>query len=148
MTTITNVVTAIVENRRHYAQTDSEITELIRTIVDDDHGDWPSLIYVCDRPLTADNSELPGHQLRVMVEPGTGYGALNWFQEGSDGDARDSFNPHAPDDAPRILFSPHSGTEFRQNAALPIDLIRTAIDEFIHTGQRPTCVHWQLAEWY
>jgi hypothetical protein len=57
-------------------------------------------------------------------------------------------NPQAPDRVPELLFDPEGGTNYPANAAVPVDQLRQAIEEYLDTGERPTCVAWQEHDRY
>lgn len=75
--------------------------------------------------------------------------ALNYVSFGQSGGALvDSYNPHATEDTPALLFDPEGQLFFPASASLPLDRAREAIAEYCRTGQRPTCVQWQPGQWY
>jgi hypothetical protein len=51
-------------------------------------------------------------------------------------------------DTPELLYDPEAGTNYPADAAIRIDQLRRAVEEYLLTGQRPTCVEWQAAEQY
>jgi hypothetical protein len=57
-------------------------------------------------------------------------------------------NPQPSTDAPELLFDGEAGTDYPSGAAIPVDHLRKAIEEYLRTGERPTCVEWQAAEQY
>jgi len=51
------------------------------------------------------------------------------------------------DGEPRSYYYMGHGREFPANSAVPIDVIRQAVKEFMESnGARPTCIRWQDAQ--
>ncbi|WP_211256709.1 Imm1 family immunity protein, partial [Actinoalloteichus caeruleus] len=144
---VTAVVTAIINNVRHYARVEEERAALVRRIVDEEHPGWASLIFVWDRPAGEGSGRLawPGWQLRVSTEPDLGVGALNWvgrtLSEDEPG-SWDSLNS-TPIAGVEVEFDGAIPSYFPPSAVLPIDDVRRAVAEHLCTGLRPECVRWQ-----
>jgi hypothetical protein len=47
---------------------------------------------------------------------------------------------------PTLYIDKDTRTPFPADAAIPIDQILAALEEFRQTGDRPTCVSWQESE--
>ncbi|WP_019856328.1 Imm1 family immunity protein [Actinopolyspora mortivallis] len=149
MTTTTPfpVVTGILGHRFHYARTPEEITEIIDAVLDTPH----SQVYSWDRPCRQSDDgagdEFPPHRLRISTHP-EGWAAIS-YHDGTpeQQDLADSYNPHATEDTPPLLFDPEGQLFFPATASIPLDQARHALTEYCHTGRRPTCIHWQLGQW-
>jgi hypothetical protein len=144
------VLTAIVDNDFHYARTAEEIVDLVSLVVDVAHPDRASLLYLWDRPCRSGlhhhggEGEYPGHQLRVVTDPASGWGAVNFVDTDDLSDASDSLNTE-PGEAPELPFDPEGGSFFPASASIPLGLVRAAVAEFAVTGRRPGCLAWQPA---
>ncbi|GAA4013113.1 hypothetical protein GCM10022247_39680 [Allokutzneria multivorans] len=142
------VLSAVLDNHMRYARSSEEITALVRQAVDVVHPDWPTLLYLWDRPCTSEEDDgeegYPGHQLKVSTDPANGWGALHFITENPDAvQAWETLNPEPSDAAPELLFDAAADSVFGREAALPIETIRVAVTEFVATGQRPESVRWQ-----
>ncbi|MCP2329750.1 Imm1 family immunity protein [Actinoalloteichus caeruleus] len=146
------VVTAIIDNVRHYARTEGERTALVRAVVDEPHPAGPSLLYVWDRPAGqgAGHEAWPEWQLRVSTVPDQGVGALNWAGDSPDGDLGpwDTYNPGADLGGSALLFDESAPLFFPLSATLALQDVRRAVTEHLRTGRRPECVQWQPGDWY
>lgn len=54
-----------------------------------------------------------------------------------------TLNEQPSTDAPVLYVDVDTRTPFPADAALPIDRVVAALEEFRQTGERPACVHWQ-----
>ncbi|GAA3988569.1 hypothetical protein GCM10022247_03850 [Allokutzneria multivorans] len=142
------ILTAIIDNRFVYARTEEEKAEVLARVIDVEHPQWASLLYLWDRPCRSvrahdvEENEFPRHQMRVYTLPEDGWGAINFADEES---AWDTFNPDTPAETPTSYFDPGHGTEFDRSATIPLELVRKAVTEFASTGKLPMCVNWQPA---
>ncbi|AUS79493.1 hypothetical protein C1701_15320 [Actinoalloteichus sp. AHMU CJ021] len=147
---VTVVVTAIIDNVRHYALTREERADLVRRIVDEPHPGWASLVFVWDRPAGEGSGReaWPNTQLRVSTKPGL-VGAMNWVGPVPTNEPGpwDSLNP-TPFDGEPVDFDPSVPLFFPPSASLPIEHVRQAVTEYFQTGRRPECVQWQPGMWY
>ncbi|NYH80319.1 hypothetical protein FHR84_003676 [Actinopolyspora biskrensis] len=153
MTTIETgtVITGVLGHEFHYARTPEETADLVETVLNTRY----SQIYVWDRPCLSFRDEngpsFPHARVRITVAPDDGWGALNHMDarpEAVNGEAVDSYNPHATEEMPALLFDPEGQLFFPASASLPLDQARQAITEYCRTGQRPSCVQWQPGQWY
>ncbi|MFJ8164135.1 Imm1 family immunity protein [Streptomyces sp. NPDC096136] len=95
--------------------------------------------------------------LTVSVNHENGYGGLAWFADGNTAkrlmETRGeefadsiwvSMNPTPPEFDPEILSDPWVPTYIHRTSALPIPMLRAALEEFCKagTGDRPECVNW------
>ncbi|WP_405769589.1 Imm1 family immunity protein [Actinacidiphila glaucinigra] len=99
----------------------------------------------------------PSNYLYVSVNTKSGYGALKWWTsevpEGApEGDVTrfvwtsGSLNPPSFD--PELLADPGDPRYYPREAAIPLALVRAALDEFcrLRSGGRPECVPWLLLD--
>lgn len=151
MTTISapTVVTAVTDSEWHYAHTPAETEQLITHLLDTP-AHHVSLFYVWDRPCRSwrslDGEAFPDHSLRVAADPNRSVAALSYHYYHHE--LLDSYNPHATDDTPPLLFDPEGDLWFPASASLPLDQAREAITEYCRTGKRPESVRWQPGQWY
>ncbi len=81
----------------------------------------------------------------LVVTVNRGWGALYYRDRDEMGRLRAAIT-HTPQpslDAPDLLYDPEAAATFPLDAAISADQLRLAIREYLDTGQRPTCVHWQ-----
>ncbi|WP_229679738.1 Imm1 family immunity protein [Saccharopolyspora thermophila] len=107
-------------------------------------------VYLWDRPCRSfRDPDGPAFsdsgRLRVSTNPAIGWGALNY--QGPDANLSDSYNPDASEHS-LVLPLDTDGIDFPRLASLPLDQVREAVAQYCRTGLRPTCVQWQLGEWY
>ncbi|GAB3544524.1 hypothetical protein J2S53_004480 [Actinopolyspora lacussalsi] len=88
-----------------------------------------------------DEQQLPIGWLHVSVQPHDGVGAVNYIR--TDGTTIESWEASGSEHSPGLLYSPHSGSRFKTDAALPVDTVARAVREFAENGTRPTCVTWR-----
>jgi hypothetical protein len=55
-------------------------------------------------------------------------------------------NPQPSGDAPTLLYDDQAPANFPVDAVLPVDQLRRAVEEYLRTGQRPTCVQWRVPD--
>ncbi|WP_030229144.1 DddA-like double-stranded DNA deaminase toxin [Actinoalloteichus caeruleus] len=101
-----NIVSAVVDNDWRYATTPADRDALVQLVVDEQHLDWASLLYVCGHRVSREVRG-PGWQLRVSTDPARGMGALNWVGPVPSDELGpwDTFNPSADPQARPILSS-------------------------------------------
>lgn len=122
-----------------------ESAALIDEILTLDHADWETILLVGDTEFhqTADGP-YPDHQMRVSVQPSTGYAALNYTNNNdTDMYIANSHNPIRPLPNVYLLFNGETGFVFPRTAAIPIADARDALMEWLRTRQRPTCIEWR-----
>lgn len=83
-----------------------------------------------------------GTELRVGVNAAEGVGGLRW--SGGDGTHFSVGRPSPADtiSIPYYLCGLHE-TEYEPDSEVPVSALREALEEFLDTGRRPTCVQWQ-----
>ncbi|NYH80949.1 hypothetical protein FHR84_004321 [Actinopolyspora biskrensis] len=149
MTTIdtATVLTVMFDQHRgsQYAYTPEETATLLdRVVTESTEGNRTTLVTVWDRPARSHHDEgepqYPPAYLRVAVDPDTGWGAMTWI---GTAEVLDTFNPHAPEDAPELVFACDGPDLLPASASLPQTDVRRALTEYTHTGTRPTTVQWQ-----
>jgi hypothetical protein len=146
-------VTAIIGGEMRYAACDDEIEELVGAVFAESRGGWAVKLFAwhgrgLDRGGTG--GPLAGHQLRVVTDLASGWGALNFLQyvpQAIGWTGWDSLNPEHPHDAPELPFG-RSPLKFPRNAALPLDIVRSAVREYCRWAERPACAEWQHARYF
>ncbi|MFG2823285.1 Imm1 family immunity protein [Kitasatospora sp. NPDC048365] len=99
------------------------------------------------------DSKSPRTYLRVTADERSGYGALSWWSSAQSGGMYDFFwlsdNPGPSCAGPQLIADPCSGECYEPASALPLALIRAAIEEYCAsgTGERPTCIGWVTGEY-
>jgi hypothetical protein len=146
-------VSAIIDREIRYADSDSQLRELLRAVFDAPHVGWAVRLLARDdgqSPFQGRHLAGDDHRLRVVTDLKTGWGALNFLRHNSGAnrwDGWNTFNPNAPVTAPELPFGLGRFT-FPRDAALPLDIAREAAEEYCHTGQRPTCVQWKESSYF
>ncbi|SFD70369.1 Immunity protein Imm1 [Actinopolyspora alba] len=149
MTTIdtATVVTVLFDQdeRTHTASAPDGVETLLDLVLAE-NTDYSRTTIVCawDRPARSDRDEggalFPPAYLRVASHPPTGWAAMTWI--GTD-TVLDTLNPHAPEDAPELVFACDGPDLLPASASLPQTEVRRALTEYTHSGERPTTVQWQ-----
>lgn len=111
----------------------------------------PPQIVARERPKVGPYDE-PDTLIKVAVASSERVGALlflsplSWEQP-ADGDTSTGVyatrGEQSASDLPTLYIDNDTKTPFPADAALPIDRIFAALEEFRQTGERPTCVDWQ-----
>jgi hypothetical protein len=70
------------------------------------------------------------------------------YYRGEDRHAWITYTPRPSLEAPELLYDPYTGSTFPPDAVIPADQLRTAIDKYLETGQRPTSVQWREPDRY
>jgi Immunity protein Imm1 len=114
------------------------------------HSEWETTMYVGDVEFhRSRDGPYPSHQLRISVQPATGYSALNYIDHDDlHMTIANSFNPQQPPPEVRLIFNGTSGSVFPRSAAIPIGHARAAVIEWLRTRKRPTCIAWQSFDNY
>ncbi|MFC7790560.1 Imm1 family immunity protein [Streptomyces cinereoruber] len=114
--------------------------------------DTVSFLYLKSR-----DSEIREASLTVALNHDNGYGGLVWYPDGSlaerlgeklGQDFADatwvSYNPEPPEFDPEIVIDPWVPTLMNRMSALPVTLLKAALEEFCSTGtgERPESVEW------
>lgn len=128
----------------------NDATSLIDEILTLDHADWETTLLVGDAEFhqTA-NGPYPDHQMRVSARPSAGYAALN-HADNNDPDMfiANSYNPRRPLPELNLIFNGTTGAVFPRAAAIPVAEARRALNEWLRTRKRPTCVEWRPYDSY
>jgi hypothetical protein len=106
---------------------------------DDDEVGAQRVVYAEDVTVPPPRGRVGRSVLVVTVN--RGWGAA--YYRGPDLYAWITHNPRPAPDASELLFDPEAGTNYPAGAAIPVNQLRTAIEEYLQTGERPTCVQWQ-----
>jgi hypothetical protein len=127
-----------------------ESASLIDEILRLDHTDWETTLLVGDIEFhQTTEGPYPDHQMRVSVRPSTGYAALNYADNN---DPRmsiaNSYNPRRPLPNLYLVFNGETGSVFPRTAAIPTADARKALNEWLRTRQRPTCIEWRPYDAY
>jgi len=111
----------------------------------------PAQIVARERPKVGPYDE-PDTLIKVAVASPERLGALLFLSPQSweppeDGDASTGVYATRAEqpvsDSPMLYIDTDTRTPFPADAALPIDRILAALEEFRQTGERPTCIGWQ-----
>ncbi|MGW3098300.1 Imm1 family immunity protein [Streptomyces sp. NPDC001102] len=159
------ILNAIVHGERVYAETLEEAAGLIEEVMQNlsferiggpwvDPGEDAWFMWA-DKRLG--ESERPDNHLQVAVNSSTGYGALIWFVTGEYAERLNneisnsiwiSDNPTPPEFDPRVVADPGFPTFHDRRSAIPVSLVRRALEEFCRagTGGRPECLGWVRGE--
>jgi hypothetical protein len=128
----------------------AECSGLVDDILTLDHADSETILLVGDFEYhQSAQGPYPDHQMRVSVQPSEGYAALN-YSDASDSEMfiSNSYNPAARSPSVYLVFNGSTGSVFPRCAAIPIDDARSALNEWLHTRQRPTCIEWRPYDAY
>lgn len=128
----------------------SELKELVEYLLTHEQP-HPTQIIARERPRVGPYDE-PDTLIKLAVASQTRMGALLFLSPASweppaDGDTTTGVfatrSEHPDTSAPTLYIDTDTRTSFPKNAALPIDQVLAALEEFRRTGERPTCVAWQ-----
>jgi immunity protein Imm1 of predicted polymorphic toxin system len=127
-----------------------ESTQLIDEVLKLDHVDWETTLYVGEIEFyRSKEGPIPNHQLRLSVRPASGFAALNYMDhDDSRMPIANSYNPKRPLPEIDLIFSGETGSVFPRAAAIPIANARNALNEWLTTRQRPTCIEWRPYDAY
>ncbi|MET9564079.1 Imm1 family immunity protein [Streptomyces tauricus] len=152
-----------------YARTEREVSSLIDHIMSEliQEGRTPDgfeiipemavLSIVKGKYPEESNERWPNNYMYVSVNNRHAYGALKWWTanipEGSpENDVTRSVWTSGvstpPPFDPRLISDPGTPTYYPPEAAIPVKLVREAVEEFCRsrTGARPECLPWQRLE--
>lgn len=131
----------------------SELKELLEYVLAHKQP-HPAQIVARERPKVGPYDE-PDTLIKIAVASPERLGALlflstqSWEQP-ADGDTSTgvyaSRGEQPTSASPTLYVDNDTKNPFPADAALPIDRIFTALEEFRHTGERPTCVDWQESQ--
>ncbi|GAA1287780.1 hypothetical protein Psi02_70310 [Planotetraspora silvatica] len=128
--------------KRPVLSTPEEVDTLIDSLLAGPAFHNMAELHSLDRALLP--SGFPDHELLVGVDRKLQVGVLEFMDDGnvvtlgsSEGRGEVSY------------FIVGNPTEFPDRSEIPIDLVRRAVKEFLVSGgQRPTCVQWQVPEFW
>jgi hypothetical protein len=126
--------------RRH------EFPELIDAALLDDGDGLGTMHIVYAEDVTVPRPRDRSARSVLVVTVNHGWGAVYYRRH--DLYAWITRSPQPAPDAPELLFDPEAGTNYPAGAAIPVDQLRRAIEEYLRTGERPTSLDWQEAEQY
>ena len=124
-----------------------ESVVLIDEILTLNHRIWETTLSVGDVEFYQDrDGPFPNHQMRVSVNPSLDGAALNYMQNDvSRMPIVNSYNPE-PTIGVALIFSGTTGAVFPRSAVIPIVEARRALNEWLRTRHRPTCIEWRPFE--
>ncbi|MFJ8601359.1 Imm1 family immunity protein [Streptomyces shenzhenensis] len=146
-----------------FARSEREVDALVDRIINDLRQSgrtadgfeiMPERAVVC---IMQEDEKWPSNHLYVTVNKSNGYGALRWWTdkapEGAAGDHISRFiwtsgSPNPPAFDPQLILDPPTPLYYPREAAIPISEVREALEELCRkkTGERPTCISWQLLD--
>jgi Immunity protein Imm1 len=128
----------------------AEATSLIDEILKLDHKDWETTLMVGDVEFhQSTEGPYPNHQMRVSVQPSTGYAALNYLDNNDPNmSIANSYSPRRPLPQVDLIFNGSTASVFPRAAAIPIPDAQNALHEWLRTRQRPTCIEWRPYDTY
>lgn len=143
------VATGVVDGERHYAHADEDKTTLIERLLRPGAAGSATHLYAWDRPHEDDEAPGPITGVRVVTDPESELGVLNFTEEADDGDlvSWHTCNSQPYDAAPTLRFDVGSALTFPRNSMIGFDHLRAALAEYARDGQRPPAVEWQKARW-
>ncbi|GAA2679464.1 MULTISPECIES: Imm1 family immunity protein [Actinosynnema] len=142
---VATVVSALLDNRWHYARTPHQVDALVDDLVREGLPHRGAQLYLAEQPV--DRHSDPSTRLVVSVDPTLGVGAVSFHDYRSDGGAWDSLAATPPEPgAPPLVYDPHGGAGYRPSSLLPVEQVERAVREFLTDGERPSCLGWQQAE--
>lgn len=141
------VLTAVIAGERRFAMTASQKSALIDQVLKPEEPERARMLFLWDRPLESDDGVQPYEQIRLVTSGEAELGALNFVSETDDGELRSWQTRNGKPSDVRLRFDLGSPLTFPADSALPLTELRTALEEFAETGQRPDRVQWQSARW-
>ncbi len=123
-----------------------EFPRLVDEIVINDGGEWgvQHVLYAQDITGQHDPGWCPE---TVLVETVNGQWGAAYFR-GPDRRAWITCAASPPSDPPGLLYDPYNESTFPADAVMRVDELRAVIEEYLRTGQRPTCAQWQEPDRY
>jgi len=122
-----------------------ESASLVDEILTLDHADWETILLVGDVEFhQTTEGPYPDHQMRVSVRPSAGCAALNYTDNNDPMmSIVNSYNPRWSLSDIYLVFNGATGSVFPRAAAIPIADTRKALNEWLRTRRRPTCIEWR-----
>lgn len=120
---------------------------LVDEILTLNHTDWETTLSVGGVEFHQDSDgPYPNHQMRVSVNPGANSAALNYMHNDEPGfSVANSYNP-GPEIGVDLIFNGTTGAVFPRSAVISIVDARRALNEWLRTRRRPTCIEWRPHE--
>lgn len=115
-----------------------------------DHVEWETILLVGDVEFHQTlEGPYPDHQMRVSARPSTGYAALS-YTDHTDPDMpiANSYNPLRPLPNVYLVFNGETGSVLPRAALISIADAGSALNEWLQTRQRPTCIEWRPYDFY
>lgn len=121
-----------------------ESVALVDEILTLSHTMWETTLSVGDVEFYQDSDgPFPNHQMRVSVRPDANGAALNYMQNDEPKmSMANSYNPgvEIPVD---LIFNGTTGAVFPRSAVISVGDARRALNEWLRTRRRPTCIQWR-----
>lgn len=143
------VATAVVDGERYYASSDDDKAALVERVLRPTTPARASHLFAWDRPHENEEAPGPERQMRIVTDPESELGVLNYTEETEDGELRSwhTYNPEPAQDAPRLRFDLGSALLFPRDTLISFAELRSALVRFAATGECPSTVRWQQARW-
>jgi hypothetical protein len=127
-----------------------ESLRLVDEILKMDHVKWETTLSVGDAEFhRTKDGPFPNHQLRISVRPSAGLAALNYMDHDDPlMPIANSFNPKHPLSDVDLIFNGTTGSVFPRTAVIPVADARNALNEWLETRKRPTCIEWRPYDSY
>lgn len=143
------VATVVVDGDRHYAHSEDDKRSLVERALRPQEPARARHLYAWDRPYEDDEVPGPYERIRLLTDPESEVGVLNYTEETEDGELRSwhSLNPRPISDAPVLRFDAGSALTFPRDCVIGFDELAPALTEFLREGTCPTSLQWQQARW-
>jgi hypothetical protein len=154
------ILNALIHGELRYAETLPEMLALVDIVMKDlasessvpfyDPGEDAKFM-LSDKRHMGVGVDWPNNFLQIAVNVSTGYGGLIWFvtedypeKGGIYESVWVSDNPSPPSFDPRVVSDPGEPAFHDPRSAIPIPLVRQAVEEFCRagTGRRPESIGW------
>lgn len=127
-----------------------ESIALIDEILTMNHADWETTLSIGDVEFyVTSDGPFPNNQMRVSVSPEADCAALNYMA--NDDPSMPIANSYNPVDSPPaidLIFNGTTGAVFPRSAAISIIDTKRALNQWLRTRRRPTCIEWRPFEGY
>jgi Immunity protein Imm1 len=122
-----------------------ESVALIDEILALNHTAWETTLSVGDIEFyQTKEGPFPNNQMRVSVNPGADRAALNYTANDYPAmPIANSFNATELPSSVDLIFNGTTGAIFPRMAAISIHDARRALNEWLQTRRRPTCIEWR-----
>jgi len=128
----------------------SASTLLLDEILSLNHAEWETTLFVGAVEFhRTREGPFPNHQLRLSVQPASDLAALNYMDHDDPLlPIANSYSPKRPLPDVDLIFNGATGSVFPRAAAIPIADARAALNEWLTTRKRPTCIEWRPFDAY